>query len=93
VFDVSPTELIFILLVALLVFGPRQLPDMARKVARFVREIQKTAGELQRSLTKEVDELKKPLTDLKAPLDEIGDLDARTTRPEPEETPPPEDES
>jgi Tat protein translocase TatB subunit len=86
VFDVSPTELIFILLIALLVFGPRQLPDMARKLARFVREIQKTAGELQRSLTKEVDELKKPITDLKAPLDEIGDLDKGTEAPPPEDT-------
>lgn len=70
-FDVSPTELIFILLVALVVFGPKQLPDMARKLARWVREIQQTAGELQRSLSKEVSTLKEPLQELKQPLEDV----------------------
>lgn len=63
-FDVSPSELIVILLVALIVFGPKRLPEMARKISGWVREIQSTAGTLQRSLEQEVGTIKDPIRQL-----------------------------
>ncbi len=38
----SPTHLAFILLIALLVLGPKRLPDVARAVGRGVREFRET---------------------------------------------------
>ena len=37
-FDVSPVHLILLAAIALIVFGPRRLPEMARSLGRGVRE-------------------------------------------------------
>ncbi len=37
-FDISPVHIILFLAIALLVFGPKRLPEMARSVGRGVRE-------------------------------------------------------
>ncbi|MFZ0492093.1 MAG: twin-arginine translocase TatA/TatE family subunit [Acidimicrobiia bacterium] len=70
-FDVSPSELIVILLVALIVFGPKRLPEMARKLSSIVRDIQGAAGDLQRGLEKEVRELTDPIKEAAKPLREL----------------------
>lgn len=37
-FDFSPIQILIVLALALLVFGPKRLPEMARSVGRGVRE-------------------------------------------------------
>jgi sec-independent protein translocase protein TatA len=37
-FDFSPVQIIIVLIIALLVFGPRRLPDMGRSLGRGMRE-------------------------------------------------------
>ena len=49
-FDLSAVQILMVLVIALLVFGPKRLPDLARKLGEGVRELKgamnSAAGEL-----------------------------------------------
>lgn len=47
-------ELIFILVLALLIFGPRKLPEIGRTLGRGMAEFRKASSELKRSLDAEM---------------------------------------
>lgn len=47
-------ELIFILVIALLVFGPKRLPDIGRKLGRGLAEFRRASSELQQAITTEI---------------------------------------
>jgi TatA/E family protein of Tat protein translocase len=71
-------EIIIILFVALLVFGPTRLPDLAHKLGRWTAELRAAAGDIRRGLENEVadlkvvgDELKKAGEEIKKPLDDV----------------------
>ncbi|WP_342642281.1 Sec-independent protein translocase protein TatB [Rhodoligotrophos ferricapiens] len=49
-FEISATELLVIAAVALVVIGPKDLPDMLRGLGRFVRKLRNMAGDFQRQL-------------------------------------------
>jgi sec-independent protein translocase protein TatA len=38
VFDISPVQIIIVLAIALLVFGPKRLPEMGRSIGRGIRD-------------------------------------------------------
>jgi sec-independent protein translocase protein TatA len=38
VFDISPVQILIVLAVALLIFGPRRLPGMGRDLGRGIRD-------------------------------------------------------
>ncbi len=40
-FNISPLEIIVLLVIALIVLGPQRLPEMARSVGRGMREFRK----------------------------------------------------
>jgi TatA/E family protein of Tat protein translocase len=47
-------EILFILVLALLVFGPRRLPEVGRKVGRALGEFRRATGDLKRSIDREM---------------------------------------
>jgi Tat protein translocase TatB subunit len=49
-FDIGGPELVVIFLVALLVLGPKRLPEVARTLSRIAREIRKTVEEITHDL-------------------------------------------
>ncbi|HZD22752.1 MAG TPA: twin-arginine translocase TatA/TatE family subunit, partial [Acidimicrobiia bacterium] len=64
-------EIIIIAILALVIFGPERLPEMARKVGVWIAELRKAAREITSGLEAEVSELKDLGRELQGPLDEI----------------------
>lgn len=91
-------EIIIILIVALLVFGPTRLPDLANKLGRWTAELRTAARDIRRGLEAEVsdlkgpiDELKQTTADLKRQVDEAGVSRLDWTGPKPVSGPTPEE--
>jgi sec-independent protein translocase protein TatB len=64
-------EWIVIVLVALVVFGPERLPDLARRTGDWVRELRGAAREMREGLEAEIAEVQKAKTELANPLAEV----------------------
>jgi TatA/E family protein of Tat protein translocase len=60
-------ELILIFVIALLLFGPKKLPDIGRTVGKALSEFRRASNDLKRSLEEEVaaDELRRIRSDLR----------------------------
>jgi len=52
--NVGPMELLLILIVALIVFGPARLPEIGSKIGRAVGEFRRAQEELAQELTREL---------------------------------------
>ena len=48
-------ELIIILVLALIVFGPQKLPEMARTLGRALAELKRTANDFKRTIEEEAE--------------------------------------
>jgi len=76
VFSVSPAEIITIIAVALVVFGPTRLPEISRKAGSVLREIRDTAADLRRGIEQEYEDTIETLgavrRELGSTLDEPG---------------------
>lgn len=67
-FSVSPAEIATIAVVALLVFGPNRLPEIARRIGKLGRELSRAAQELKTGIEREYDEAKAPLDEVRRQL-------------------------
>jgi len=70
-------ELIFILLIALLVFGPKRLPDVGRTLGKGLREFRKATTELKRTVETEISTI-----DAEAPRPKPAAVPAPNAEPE-----------
>lgn len=52
-------ELLLILVLALLIFGPKKLPDLGRTLGRSLAEFKKASNDLKRSLEEEVEDVRR----------------------------------
>jgi TatA/E family protein of Tat protein translocase len=65
-FNIGLPELLIIVAIALIVFGPNKLPELAKAFGRAMREFKKATEEVKESFeaeTKELEEYKHTLTD------------------------------
>ncbi|MDP3879005.1 MAG: twin-arginine translocase TatA/TatE family subunit [Dehalococcoidales bacterium] len=59
--DMGPMEILLILIVALIIWGPDKLPELARTVGKTLRTFRKATSDLTSVVTRELDlEEKKP---------------------------------
>lgn len=62
-FGLSMTELMIILVVALVIIGPGQLPTMARSMGKALREVRRASDELKDTFEREVMKEPRPQLD------------------------------
>jgi TatA/E family protein of Tat protein translocase len=65
-FGIGMPEMILILAIALIVIGPKKLPDLAKSLGRAMNEFKKATREIKESMDIEGD-----LKDVKKPFDEL----------------------
>lgn len=64
-------EIIIIALLALIVLGPKRLPELFRKLGQWTAELRQAARDISKGLEAEVQDLKEVTDDLRATRDEI----------------------
>jgi sec-independent protein translocase protein TatA len=64
-------EMLVILVVALIIFGPRKLPELGRSLGRSINEFKRASNELKSTLDEEIraEERRAPVTPSIAPTD------------------------
>jgi len=58
VFNIGPTELIVIMVIALLVVGPKRLPEVGKTIGKSLREFRKAQDDLKDSFNFDLDDSK-----------------------------------
>ncbi len=66
-FGIGMPEFLLIMAIALIVIGPKKLPDLAKALGRALGEFKKATSELKDSL-----EIDKPLSDIKRSFDDLN---------------------
>jgi TatA/E family protein of Tat protein translocase len=80
-FNIGLPELLIIVAIALIVFGPNKLPELAKAFGRAMREFRKATEEVKESFeaeTKDLEELKDTLTQENLLADLAEDITAST---------------
>jgi len=72
-FGIGLPELMVILVVALLVFGPTKLPELARSLGRGLAEFRRASSDLRQSFTEATEEPRIERTPPKPPSASLGD--------------------
>jgi sec-independent protein translocase protein TatA len=85
-FGLGAGEILIILVIAFLLFGPKQLPEIGRQVGKAVKGLKETADDLRKSVEPEVNliqqEVKMVEQDFQASMKEAEEeIDAITNKP------------
>lgn len=68
-FDLGMQELIVIFIVALLVFGPKKLPELGRNIGKGLGELKKAMFDVKKEVYKEI---YTPMEEMEASVSDIG---------------------
>lgn len=94
-FGMGMGELVLILVIALLIFGPDKLPQVARSVGKFMSNLKRTTDDIRFSIEREINmselkdtldvpaEVKRQMDEIVLPPDEVERRKRRVMRGEP----------
>lgn len=71
-FDIGLPELLVILAIALIVFGPNKIPELAKSLGKAMREFKKATGDVRNSFEEEAEEIKDSVDKLPNLIEKIG---------------------
>lgn len=77
-FSITPSELLTIGVIALIVFGPRRLPELARKAGALVAQVRGATDELRHELERDLGESTAPFREAASGLAATGKALAET---------------
>jgi sec-independent protein translocase protein TatA len=66
------SEMLVIFIVALLVFGPKKLPELGKSLGKGIREFRKATDELKSTWQDQVKDIQAPLNDVKKDMHEMS---------------------
>src|SRR3954466_1300790 len=66
------SEMLVVFIVALLVFGPKKLPELGKSLGKGIREFKKATEELKSSWEDQVKDISAPLNDVKKDIHNMG---------------------
>jgi TatA/E family protein of Tat protein translocase len=66
------SEMLVIFVVALLVFGPKKLPELGKSLGKGIREFRKATNDLKSTWEEQVKDIEAPLNDVKKDIHEVG---------------------
>jgi sec-independent protein translocase protein TatA len=69
---ISGGEIIFILIIAILVFGAKRLPEIARVLGKGVKQFKDAANEIKKEMTEEQKDMTEGFQNMKEKADEIN---------------------
>lgn len=67
--NIGPTELLVILVIALIVFGPRKLPELGKSIGQAMAQFRRASDDFKRSWEQEVELEKARLNEIKSELE------------------------
>ena len=69
--NIGVPGLILILVLALIIFGPKKLPEIGKAVGQTLSEFKKSARELTNDAVEEIEEVKKEVKEQKEEIKEV----------------------
>jgi sec-independent protein translocase protein TatA len=69
--DFSAGELLVIFLAVFILFGPKKMPEMARKIGKFINDLKRASEKIKHEINEETKDVTKDIKDIK---DKSNDL-------------------
>ena len=87
-FGIGMPEMLVILALALIVIGPKKLPDLAKTLGRTMREFKKATSEFKETiqLEGELSEVKETFNDISDEVKDAVDLNLKSDKPKADKT-------
>ena len=81
-FGIGFPEMIVILVLIVLVVGPEQLPDVARKGVSFIKEAKKHLAEIKSGVDKQTESLRQPFEEMAGSVENMTTTNSEEKAPE-----------